>query len=185
MQNLILQGSELQDLLKEDPNSVIWSQKVYSNRKWIKGIIYLLLYALLFSLLFSDGFHLIGNFNFDNVLKFLNSFVVLTIAGIHLISIYFYSATLQYTIQPQNISFNWGFYMRKKVDIPFSDILSIDLVEYNDSDLSTIYFGTSKTYDVKRIDFDNTDSRAHITFERVKSGKEVYGLLKYLKNAAN
>jgi hypothetical protein len=89
-----------------------------------------------------------------------------------------------YTIFPAHISFEWGLFKKKKVDIPFSDITAIELVRYTDKDISTIHFGTSQEYKIKKIDFDSNDSRPHITFEKITNGIEVYELLRYLHDAA-
>lgn len=43
----------------------------------------------------------------------------------------------------------------KKVNIPFNDITSIKLVEYDNSKYSTIYFGTNSDYKIKKLNFDN------------------------------
>ena len=59
------------------------------------------------------------------------------------------SNTMKYTILPNRISFKWGVFGKKTETIPFSGISTINLVNYDNSKKSTIYFGTNLNYKKK------------------------------------
>ena len=89
----------------------------------------------------------------------------------------FVGETLHYQIKPSGLVYKWGIKQGTSVEIPFDDIISIDLVEYYNSDYSTIYLATNGDYKIHKLNFDNNSPRHTYTFEKVKKGKEVYQLM--------
>jgi len=87
---------------------------------------------------------------------------------------------MKYSILPNRILFEWGIFGLKKVAIPFDDITAINLVGYKNRDDSTIHFGTNEKYNIRKLNFNEAESRVHITFENVKDGQKVYDLLMLL-----
>ena len=162
-------------------DNILWSQKVNSKKP---SIIYFLisLFVLFIALFLFDFFS--NEFSRESLIDlFVN--ISVTMSATYGIAIYIYRASsTKYYIFKDHIRFEWGFRKKKSVEIPFSDISEIQLVTYNDKDTSTIYFGTGKSYDeIMRLDFENHDTRPHITFEKVKNGKEVHDLLIKLQKA--
>jgi len=154
---------ELDELLLNNNNDPIWHYKVKS--RWAIAYVFSnLLIAGIFIYFLRDAFNVIFS------LLFVIPYVIVA----------FISNTMTYTILPNAITFQWGIFGRKKVTIPFSDMTSINLVEYENSKYSTIYFGTKSDYKIKKINYDTNESRAHITFENVKDGPKVTELLNLL-----
>lgn len=156
--------NELKELLKSSDDPVIWERRVYTLKFIVKllvqlGVVaYFLYYIEIFQALISLFF----------IIPYL---LIATLA-----------TTMKYSILPDKIIFNWGLFGRKEVEIPFEDIQSIDLVKYNDTELSTIHFGTKSSYKLRRVSFMDGGSRPHITFENVPDGDKVIELLKFLWN---
>lgn len=63
------------------------------------------------------------------------------------------------------------------MEIPFGDITAINLVEYNNSDHSTIYINTKGDYKIHKTNFDDNSSRHTYTLEMVENGPKVFRLL--------
>ena len=160
--------AELERLLNENPDSPLWKQKVTSKN--VIGAFITELSILLFSV----------------ILYFDVLFIIYSlIAFIPIAYITFHATTTTYSIYPDHIQFEWGIFEKKTVNIPFNSISSIHLVTYNNSKKSTIYFGTTEKFKVQRINFDENDSRAHITFENVNDGEKVDSLLQLLWTRKN
>lgn len=155
-----LEVKELDELLISNKDEKIWEQKVSS--KWV--------FVNLFNQLVFSGIFI---FYFRDILNILIS-ICFVLPAIFLVYI---SKTMKYSILPDKIKFEWGLLKRKKVLIPFSDITTINLVKYDDSNHSTIFFGTKNTYKIRKVNFDMNEPRAHITFENVKEGDKVMKLL--------
>ncbi|MCB9328582.1 MAG: hypothetical protein H6572_07825 [Lewinellaceae bacterium] len=90
------------------------------------------------------------------------------------------ASSMKYSTYKDRIRFQWGLFTPKDVSIPFTDIISMNLVKYTNSHRSTIHFGTGKKYKINKFDFDTNEDRAHITFERILNVDEVYALLNKL-----
>ncbi|MEM9549141.1 MAG: hypothetical protein AAGA77_24350 [Bacteroidota bacterium] len=180
-----LQISEIQEQLKKNSDSVIWSQKVSTKASLTKRIIQTLgsvIFIVLFSLMKSIDTMSTVKILWLSIVALLSWFVI----GFYEILKTYVFATIVYSITPNHISFEWGYTKKKKIDIPFKEITAINLVGYRDKNYSTIHFGTSKAYeDILRVDFNDFDSRPHITFEKIKNGQKVHDLLQYLKNSAH
>ena len=161
--HILIDLKELDELLSHKDNDPIWRYKVRS--KWSL--------AYLFSNVLIAGF-CIYYFNgvFNILISLLSLIPYIIVANI--------SNTMKYTILANRITFEWGFLEKRIVDIPFRDINAINLVEYHDSEKSTIYFGTKGEYKIKKMNFDENESRAHITFENVLNGQEIIKLLNLL-----
>jgi len=181
--NQVLPIENLNQLLNDNSDSVIWSQNIRSSITVGRKIFHvvLLMGFIIFALvaLFTK--------NAIDVSVGFDAIAILITYGLLLsyeITKTYIFATLEYSIYPKHITFEWGFFKPKRVDIPFSDIIAINLVQYNNNDISTIHFGTNNVYDIKKLDFDNNDTRPHITFERVQNGVKVYELLSLLQKEA-
>jgi len=124
-----------------------------------------------------------SGFNSDFIVDFIDQTHLLFFLYVGIIGYLYVGSFMVYSIYHDHISFKWGLLKKRRVDIPFTDIISIQLVTYNDRKTSTIFFGTKSEYsNLKKYDFENHDTRPHITFEKVKNGQEVYDLLQSLKN---
>ncbi len=55
--------------------------------------------------------------------------------------------------------------------------MAINLVEYHNSDLSTIYILTNSDYKIHKLDIENNDPRHTYTLEKIEKGPAVYQLL--------
>ncbi len=181
--NGTLSLKEIDQILNDNTESVIWTQNIRSSVTLVRKILQLIAFIgfIIFLLVvaFSDNTDK-SSFGFDSI-------TILATYGMALVYEFtntYIFATLEYSIYPKFISFEWGLFSRKRVDIPFSDITAINLVQYTDSKFSTIHFGTNNVYNIKKFDFDNNDTRPHITFERVKDGVKVHELLSYLQKMA-
>lgn len=181
--NLSLQSQEIDSLLSEKSDSIIWTQKVSTGKtlaqKLLRYLVLLVIIILLFFVPDSENQEK-GSFTISSIVTLCayGAALFYDVVKTHLF------ATLTYAIYPRRITFEWGYFKPQSVNIPFDDITAINLVEYDDSELSTIHFGTKKVYNIQKIDFENYDSRPHITFEKIKNGKKVYELLTYLQKSA-
>ena len=97
----------------------------------------------------------------------------------------YYSNTMKYSVCADSVGFEWGLIKKSKVDIPFDDIVSLNIVKYHNSEYSTIFFGTIQKYRIKKLNFDTGEIRAGITFEKVPMGDKVYEMLDYLRLRAH
>ena len=158
-----IKTQELNELLNANKNEKIWQQKVRS--KWV--------FVTLFNALVVSGIFIYFSRDIVNILISIG----FVLPAIFLL---LRARTMKYSIYPNEILFEWGFLINKKVSIPFSDITAINLVEYKNSKHSTIFFGTNKTYNIKKTNFDMNEPRPHITFENVENGKKVIDLLNLL-----
>lgn len=95
------------------------------------------------------------------------------------------SATLTYSFTPSHINFKWGLFIKKSVSIPYTKIRAIYHVGYDHGRYSTIFFNTSKDYNIKKWNFEEGEPRPHITFENVVNGEEVYMTVQFLWQKAN
>ena len=95
------------------------------------------------------------------------------------------SATLTYSFTPSYINFKWGLFIKKSVSIPYTKIRAIYHVGYDHGRYSTIFFNTSKDYNIKKWNFEEGEPRPHITFENVVNGEEVYMTVQFLWQKAN
>jgi len=152
---------ELDRLLETNTEEVIWTQKLQS--KWV--------FVNLFIQLVIAGLWIYHYRDMVNVAISL-SFVLPAMF------LFYLSKTMRYSIYSNRIRFDWG--IKSRAEIPFKNITAINLVSYKDSEHSTIYFGTNKKYKVRKINFDDNDTRAHITFENVQNGTQVVELLNLL-----
>ncbi|MEM9549142.1 MAG: PH domain-containing protein [Bacteroidota bacterium] len=183
--NYTLQIKEVQQQLKENSDSIIWSQKASTKSSFsfrmlqTFGIVIIISTYMIFESI--DGLSAAGIALFSLVAVL----VAFRILFYEILKTYVF-ATIVYSITPNHITFEWGYFKKKKIDIPFKEITAINLVGYQNKNYSTIHFGTSKAYeDILRVDFKDFDSRPHITFEKIKEGQKVYDLLQYLKNSAH
>lgn len=166
---------------KLENNAPLWSQKVKNNKFNLMtlGILAMLAFVLL---------NIIGIFFVDwseiRIQELVVNSIVIATSIAAAIANYIVATTMKYSIYGDRISFAWGLFKKKQVDIPFTDISAVELVEYSDKETSTIHFGTGQQYEILKMDFDNSDPRPHITFEKVYNGKEVHRLLLNLKNNA-
>ena len=67
----------------------------------------------------------------------------------------------------------------------FKDIARIDIVGYEDSNTSTIYFITKHEVGFRGYDFEREEKRMHPTFEEIPNGKMVHDLLMQQWRLAN
>jgi len=179
---------ELNQLIDKFPESIIWRQKVVAAKAWK-----LLVYASVSCIGFlSYYFFFIKDLSFDELFS-LDSLTILELMLIIVFSIFYVviyyinasnASSMVYTIYPKHISFEWGYFNKRKVEIPFDDITAVNLVGYDNSEYSTIFFGTNKTYKIKKVEFDDASDRFHITFENIKQGKKVHELLTLLQRKA-
>lgn len=180
--NIDLNIQNLEKHLSENSSSKIWSQKARPGKLSSKIIFTLL------TLFLSIGYIYFFVFAVESQNKLLDYFMHLLMLT-YAIGFYYknfqVAESIEYSIYPETISFNWGFFRKKEEIIPFSDITAIELVEYSDKKTSTIHFGTGKNYNIPKLDFENNGTRVHITFENIINGKEVYDLLKLLQKKAN
>lgn len=154
---------ELDELLQLNEEEEMWEQRASSKWSLLNLFSQLLIVGL-------PLYYLRDLFNIFLSIAFIVPYIITV----------YYSTTMKYTIFANRIRFQFGLMGKKKVDIPFDDITAINLVTYNDSDLSTIHFGTNKTYKIKKMNFDEGEARPHITFENVKDGEKVNELLMLL-----
>jgi hypothetical protein len=186
--NLIKTEKELDLMIEEFPESIIWQQKVVA-----KEARELFLYAflsncgiLIYYFIIIKELSFRALFNVDSVTLLE---IILTIVFSIFYIIFFYinasnASSMHYSIRPKYISFEWGFFKKRSVDIPFDDITAVNLVGYDDRPYSTIFFGSNEKYKIKKMDFDKAADRVHITFENIKKGQEVYDLLTLLQRKA-
>lgn len=184
--NALISKDELNRMLESNVDSVIWSQNVMSKKVITKLIFYVFGYGSVivyyfFIYLKIDIWTLIK----EDIVLFVDGLSIL-FPAVFLLVLFSWNAwvaaTIEYSIRPKAIHFKWGFFGRKNVSIPFYDIVSINHVQYDHGKYSTIYFGTKSIYKIKKLDFDNAESRAHITFEKVEDGEKVMELLQFLWN---
>lgn len=162
---MLVGPEELEDLLITNRNVKIWAHKVRS--KWV-------LVNLATEVVTSAAFI----FLFRDLLN-----VVLSVGlAIPAITLAARARTMKYSVFPDEIIFEWGLFGSNKVSVPFSDVTAINLVEYTDSSYSTIFFGTNGEYKIKKVNFDTSEPRPHITFENVLNGPKVMELLNMLWN---
>jgi len=154
---------ELDKLLIRSQGDPIWDYRVRS--KW--SISYLFSNSMVF-------------FIWIYYIRDYLSYLISSLFFLPYIGLAYISNTMKYRIYSNRINFSWGILGRKNVTIPFSDITAINLVEYDNTNISTIYFGTRSEYRIKKFDYENNEPRAHITFENVKDGPEVSKLLHLL-----
>lgn len=187
--NLYKTEKDLKNLIEEFPESIIWTQKVVAKEAAL----------LMFYTILSNCGILIYYFIIFKELSFKELFSVNSVTILEIILaivfsffyiIFFYinasnASSMVYSIRPKYISFEWGYFKKRRVDIPFDDITAVNLVGYNERPYSTIFFGTNEKYKIKKVDFDKATERAHITFENIKQGKEVHELLTLLQRTAS
>lgn len=157
--------AELDELLKVNVDEEVWSQNVNPKK------------AIL-NLFIQIGIATVSIIYFINVVNILLCLALL----IPYFIAFYLSTTMKYTIFPNRIKFEWGYRRRLNATIPFEDITAINLVTYDNSEDSTIFFATKKQYKIKKYNINKAESRPHITFENIKDGKKVYELLQLLWN---
>lgn len=183
---------DINDLIikaKENPESIIWEHKISAKHNLLELTFILLTY----------GFVIVGTFILLSRIDFLEyakeNFVSLVeILSFLLVLVYFLfigyinsttAATIKYSILSNEIRFEWGLFKKNCVSIPFKNIKSIHHVNYDHGKYSTIFFGTLEKYNVKKLNFETSEPRVHITFEQIINGQKVIELLKYLWHREN
>ena len=182
--NHSLQLEQIEKQLLENHDTVIWSQKVSTRGSLVLRILQTFGIMLVIILLGASKSDFSGppqSFSWIAVFSTLAFFSIVAYEVVVTITF----ATLIYSVSPNHISFQWGYFKKKRVDIPFSEITTINLVEYRDKNYSTIHFGTKHEYEeILRINYGDFDSRPHITFEKLKDGQKVYDLLDFLHKSS-
>ena len=176
--NYDITNSELAHQFNQNSETPLWSQKAYSLGSILKSpfVISMILFAVFYVFLSTTTDSM-----FDPVVSIILNAVVIVAVFAFFVRSFLISTSLKYTIYPKHISFEWGYFNKERVDIPIEDLTYVNLVEYNNSNKSTIYIGTKHTYDLHTFNIAEGDSRPQITLERVKNGKEIYNLLMKLK----
>ena len=162
-------------------HEILWEQTIYADINWLNKGFYLGLCCIFGAIIYSDLSLIIQatgrEFNvwFWSILR-IGCFAY--IGGYLIVSQIFVAATLKYQIKEDTLIYNWGFEKSILVEIPFTDFTSINLVEYNNSDESTIYLVTKGDYPkLFKGSFDNRDPRHTYTLEKIKNGPKVYQLM--------
>jgi len=150
---------ELNELLKSHPSDVIWHQKAESAHLVRNIIVYIITAILVY---FKLG---LGVAIFSMALL------------IPILIAYHAASSMNYYVLPDRIIFKWGIFEKSTCAILFENITAINLVQYDDSDLSTIHFGTVGKYHVQKINFDDGSPNHYITFDNIYEGQKVYELL--------
>lgn len=175
---------ELNNLLAGDPFSIMWIQKVDSKRAMRLLILNIGLFvaSILYYFYVFKEISIITVIQ-ENLFSSWDLLVILYLAivfiGANVLNT-LVASTISYAILPSGICFSWRKFKKHVVNIPFHEINAINLVKYDDTDHSTIYFGTNKPYKINKMNFDTAQPRAHITFEKVKNGDKVFELLNTL-----
>ena len=176
--NYDITNSELAHQFKQNSETPIWSQKAYSLGSILKS-------PFVISMILFAGFYTFLSLTTDSMLNpvlsiILNAVIIVAVFAFFVRS-FLISTSLRYTIYPKYISFTWGYFNKERVDIPIDDLTYVNLVEYKNSNKSTIYIGTNNKYELHTFNIAEGDSRPQITLERVKNGKEIYNLLMKLR----
>lgn len=170
----------------EDTEAIIWSQKVNEKETWVLFVNTLLSYIgiIFWYFLFIKDQSLSASLSLEGI-TFLEIIILLVLAAVYILFTYtraFIAYSMMYTIRPKYISFEWGVFRKNRIDIPFTDITAIQLVEYDNHSFSTIFFGTKTVYNIKKLNFELSEERPHITFEKIKDGRKVVALLHTLRD---
>jgi len=161
-------------------NEIIWEQSLDASLSWL---------FMGMEITFV-GFMIIWTlFNFYQLYKHgvpFDKTIIVELAEIGMYGgIFFYTkinqllkaSTINYQVKKDAVVYNWGIRKDHSVEIPFTDITAINLVEYNSKDHATIYLATKQDYALLKMDFDSNSARHTYTLEKVKQGKKVYQLL--------
>lgn len=150
---------ELNEFLRAHPTDVIWHQKAESSHLVRDLILYSISSFLIY---FKMG---------------LMGVIFLMTLLIPIIIAYRAASSMNYYILPDRIIFKWGFFKKSTSAILFENITAINLVQYRDSDLSTIHFGTRGKYHIKKINLKDGSLNLYITFDNIYNGEKTYELL--------
>ena len=123
-------------------NEILWEQTLDASEGWLSIGFWITFIGVVFGItvyqvfqIYKAGLHLDQVELIDLALYGGSVVLFIFIKSNHL----FVATTLQYQIKRDAIIYRWGVKKGKEVEIPFGDITAINLVEYNNSDHSTIY----------------------------------------------
>ncbi len=175
-------------MINNKGQKILWEQTIESGIDWSGKALELIICGCTGMWLFYEFHSILTSIGQTHNVWFWSILKIGCLAGAGLyllVSQIFVGATLKYQIREEALIFNWGIKQSITVEIPFSDFRSINLVEYNNSDESTIYLVTKNDYPtLHKGSFDNDDPRHTYTLEKIKNGPAVYELLMKKWNAA-
>jgi len=161
-------------------NEILWEQTLDASEGWLSMGFWTTIIGVTIGMavynvfqIYELGFYLDQVSLIESVLYLGGGVLYLFFKSNHL----FVASTLQYQIKKDAVIYRWGIKKSKEVEIPFDDITAINLVEYDNSDHSTIYINTKGDYKITKANFDDNSPRHTYTLEMVENGPEVYRLM--------
>jgi len=160
---------------------IVWEFKPDNKALWNKQFRHILVEVLIMGLII----YLMKIFNTKFDVAFIDTILVYLILPFYIIYKYnwdlYIATTMQYHITKEAIHYTWWEWGQKRLSIPLSEITALDLVGSKTNALETLFISTANSYELPRMNFENSDKRHHATLERLDKGQEVKDLIKSVK----
>lgn len=180
----------IEDTLPNSKTEEIWSESPYEHlaKYHIIGGFALFIGMAMFFIYTSSDLHFLWlvNETWNPIVTYFFMFLVILFFEFLLFNGLNNSATsIKYSIHPNHISLEWGYLLPRKIDVPFSEIVSFLLIEHNETEKSDIVFSTKKEYPFHKIPTKGQHPLLHLTFQNISNGKKVYETINTIHSKAS